>query len=412
MNSSEPLLFGEKRNILTVSELTRQIKLVLSDSFRQLRVSGEVSNLTYHGSGHVYLTLKDEAAAIRCVMWRRTAAKLRFRIEEGSEIVVLGSLSVYEVRGDYQLVVTYAEPKGVGALALAFEQLKKKLATEGLFEESHKKPLPFLPRRIGVVTSATGAAIRDIIQTILSRFPRAHVILLPARVQGEGAAQEIASAIKTFDEMNEVNVIIAGRGGGSLEDLWPFNEEIVARAIYGCRIPIISAVGHEIDITISDYVADARAPTPTAAGEMVVPVEADLQLALMQLHQRLALALRNMLERRRHELDRLTSSYAFRRPFEYLQQRAQQLDDLWRRLSREVESTMDARRRTLEGQKQHLEGLNPLNVLARGYSITTIAGSCEPLTDVSSVKKGDAIETVLAKGKIVSKVERVRKGEN
>jgi exodeoxyribonuclease VII large subunit len=301
MSDGNLSLFDQKRKVHTISELTRKIKELLTKSFREVWVTGEVSNLTYHRSGHVYFTLKDEDAALGCVIWRSAAGKLRFRIEEGSEIIALGDISVYEVRGNYQLVVVYAEPKGIGALALAFEQLKKKLAAEGLFDERHKKPLPFLPRKIGIVTSPTGAAVRDMIRTILARFPNAHLIVHPARVQGEGAAGEIAAAIQTLNEMNEVDVMIIGRGGGSLEDLWPFNEEIVARAIFASAIPVISAVGHEVDVTISDYVADARAPTPTAAGEMVVPREEDLRLALLQLHQRIGLALRNSLGRLRTE---------------------------------------------------------------------------------------------------------------
>ena len=409
MSSKSPSLFDRQREILTVTEITRRIRDLLRETFQNLWVTGEVSNLTYHRSGHVYFTMKDEGAALRCAMWRSAASKLRFRIEEGTEVVALGSIGVYEPHGNYQLKVTHVEPKGIGALALAFEQLKKKLAEEGLFDERHKKPLPFLPRRIAVVTSSTGAAVRDIIRTILNRFPAAHIIVHPSRVQGEGAAEEIARAIANINEMNEADVMIVGRGGGSLEDLWPFNEEVTARAIFASAIPVISAVGHEVDITISDFVADARAATPTAAGEMVIPVEEDLRVALMQLRQRLALALRNALRQLRAALDSLAASYTLRKPAEVLNQRAQQLDDLWHRLSREVEILLDASGKALEASKSHLESLNPLNVLARGYSITTLKGSGIPLKDTSGLLFGQAIETVLAKGRIVSEVRETKK---
>ncbi len=407
MSSHNLSLFDQKRKMHTVSEITRQVKELLAKSFSDLWITGEVSNLTYHRSGHVYFTLKDQGAALNCVVWRSSAAKLKFRIEEGSEIIVLGNISVYEARGNYQLVVVYAEPKGIGALALAFEQLKKKLEAEGLFDERHKKPLPFLPRRIGVITSPTGAAVRDIVRTILANFPRAHVVVHPARVQGEEAAGEIARALQTLGEMNEVDVIIVGRGGGSLEDLWPFNEEVVVRAIFACAIPVISAVGHEVDVTISDYVADARAPTPTAAGEMVIPKEQDLRLDLLALRRRLGLALRNSLERMQTALERAASSYVLRKPLELVEQRSQQLDELWRRVSREARFWLEGRRGTLDAAGSRLRSLDPLNVLARGYSITTLADTKTPLNSTSGLEAGQSIETVLAKGRIVSRIERV-----
>jgi len=398
-------LFGGKRQVLTVSEITQQIKKLLASSFRELWISGEVSNLTYHRSGHVYFTLKDEGSSIRCVLWRSAARKLRFKIEEGSEIVVLGDISVYESRGEYQLKVVHAEPKGIGALALAFEQLKKKLAAEGLFDQDIKKPLPYLPRKIGIITSPTGAAVRDIVRTILGRFPNAHIILNPVKVQGESAAEEIAEAIATFNRMKEVDVIISGRGGGSLEDLWPFNEEIVARAIFDSIIPVISAVGHEVDVTISDYVADARAATPTAAGQLVVPNEEDLRLALEQLRQRMVSALRNAVLRLREKLDRLSNAYALRRPMEIVEQRMQRLDETWRRTVREIDVMLSSKRNSLNSAKSHLESLNPRNVLARGYSITSMKGDSQPLKSSAGINPGQFIETILSEGTIVSRVK-------
>jgi len=260
-----------EEKIYTVSELTREIKQVLETGFPCLWVEGEISNFKRHSSGHLYFTLKDENSQIRCAMWRYRANDLIFRPEDGMKVLVQGNLQVYEPGGYYQIIVQQVQPAGVGELQLAFEQLKKKLYAEGLFDEAHKKPIPIFPERIGVITSPTGAAIRDIISVITRRFPIAQIILAPVRVQGPGAKEEIVQAIQDFNEFGEVDVLIVGRGGGSLEDLWAFNEEVVARAIFTSKIPIISAVGHEIDFSISDFVADRRAPTPSAAAEMAVP---------------------------------------------------------------------------------------------------------------------------------------------
>ncbi len=251
------------RHIYTVSSLTHEIKMLLETSFPRLWVEGEISNYKAHSSGHIYFTLKDENAQIRCAMWRFKAGELLFRLEDGLKVIVEADIQVYEKSGNYQLIVQQLQPAGIGALQLAFEQLKQRLRAEGLFDEAHKKPLPTFPERVGVITSPTGAAIRDIISVVHRRFPAVQLILYPVRVQGEGAAEEIVHAIKDFNEFKEVDVLIVGRGGGSLEDLWAFNEEKVARAIYASRIPVVSAVGHEVDFSISDFVADRRAATPT-----------------------------------------------------------------------------------------------------------------------------------------------------
>ena len=282
------------RHVFKVSELTRLLRTVLEETFRNIWVEGEISNFTKHTSGHMYFSLKDDQAVLSCVLFRRVNQNLKFKIENGMQVVCFGRLSIYDKRGQYQLYVDKIEPKGVGALQMAFEQLKKKLAGEGLFDDSRKRPIPYLPTRIGVVTSPTGAAIRDILNVVKRRFQNIEVILNPVRVQGDGAEEEVARAIEEFNEYNrsvepdkKVDVLIVGRGGGSLEDLWAFNMEAVARAISSSVIPIISAVGHEIDWTIADFVSDKRAPTPSAAAELVIPKKEDLVLTLDQLTDRL-----------------------------------------------------------------------------------------------------------------------------
>src|SRR5512146_544692 len=300
-------LFADKR-ILTVSQLTALVKGVLEENFEHVWVEGEVSNLAMPGSGHLYFTLRDAGAQLRCVMFRASARVLKFRPKDGMGLVVRGRLSVFEPRGDYQLIVEYLEPKGIGALQLAFVQLKERLAREGLFDEAHKKPLPKLPQRIGIVTSATGAAIHDILNVLDRRYANLEILLYPVRVQGEGAATEIAQAIRDFNRYREIDVMIVGRGGGSLEDLWPFNEEVVARAIYQSKIPVISAVGHEVDFTIADFVADLRAPTPSAAAELVVRSKAELDAEVVALVHRLEQGMRHRLANLRGEVIGLARS--------------------------------------------------------------------------------------------------------
>ncbi len=262
---------NDEKRIYTVSEITRNIRVVLEESFSRVWVEGEVSNYTFHSSGHMYFSIRDNKATLQCAMFRRANKNLKFKLKDGMKVICFGSISVYEIRGNYQLIVEEVEPKGIGALQLQFEQLKEKLRKEGLFDEGHKVPVPYLPIRIGIVTSPTGAAIHDILNVSRRRFSNIEIIINPVKVQGEGAKDEIANAINEFNKLKNIDVMIIGRGGGSLEDLWPFNEEVVARAIYNSEIPIISAVGHEIDYTISDFVADKRAPTPSAAAELVIP---------------------------------------------------------------------------------------------------------------------------------------------
>jgi len=265
--------FPEEVNekFFTVSEISRGIRTSLEHKFSNIGVLGEISNVRKPSSGHVYLTLKDKNSQLQAVVFRNSASRIKFELKDGMEVISFGSITVYEPRGQYQLIINKIEPKGIGALQLAFQQLKEKLEKEGLFDSAHKKPLPFIPQKIGIVTSPTGAAIKDILNIIDRRFANVEILIYPVKVQGEGAAQEIAEAITGLNSDSDIDVIIAGRGGGSMEDLWAFNEEVVARSIYSSRIPIISAVGHEIDITIADLVADKRALTPSEAGELVVP---------------------------------------------------------------------------------------------------------------------------------------------
>ena len=279
--NQEAFLKQKTEKLFTVSEITRKIRTSLEHDFSNISIVGEISNIRRPSSGHVYLTLKDENAQIQAVVFRNTASKIKFELKDGMEIISYGSITVYEPRGQYQIIIDQIEPKGIGALQLAFQQLKEKLEKEGLFDVSRKKPIPFIPQKIGIVTSPTGAAIKDILNIIERRFANVEILLYPVKVQGDGAAEEIAEAIVELNKLPDIDVIIAGRGGGSLEDLWAFNEEVVARSIYNSTIPVISAVGHEIDITIADLVADIRALTPSEAGELVVP-QKDLLLNILE----------------------------------------------------------------------------------------------------------------------------------
>lgn len=339
--------------LLSVRQVNEMVRGVLARGLpATLHVLGEVGDLSRPGSGHLYFTLKDAASELRCVMWRSTAVRLKFRPEPGMEVIATGTLEVYTPRGTYQLIVRKLEPRGVGALEVAFRQLKERLEREGLFDPQRKKPLPRIPRRVAVVTSPTGAAIRDILHTLARRFPVADVLVFPVRVQGEGAAAEIAAAIVALNAhataWGGIDVLIVGRGGGSLEDLWAFNEEIVARAIAASRIPIVSAVGHEVDVSISDLVADVRAPTPTAAAELVTPVLSELVLAVHRQHERVGRALAQGLKLARARLSALLAYEGLARPMSRVRQRSQLLDDVQNRL----------RLALLEGFRRAAEHLN------------------------------------------------------
>ena len=443
-------LFSD-RIILTVSRLTSLIKGVLEENFERVWVEGEVSNLSIPASGHLYFTLRDAGAQIRCVMFRASARALKFRPKDGMGLVVRGRISLFEPRGEYQLIVEYLEPKGIGALQLAFVQLKERLAKEGLFDENRKRPIPRLPQRIGVVTSATGAAIHDILNVLERRFANVEVLILPVRVQGEGAAEEIAAAVRDFNRYGEIDVMIVGRGGGSLEDLWAFNEEEVARAIYRSRIPVISAVGHEVDFTIADFVADLRAPTPSAAAEMVVKSKAELVAELDALSHRLRQGIRHSLEECRNRANLLSRS--LRDPSMMLGHLSQRVDDLFDRMGisfsgslrrcRERHAFLCNRVRlanpalmaerekerllVLLGRGEHglhrileqcrersavnsgkLQALSPLQTLSRGFSVTTILPERSVVRTSEQIEPGDALELRFHKGGAVCIVESKR----
>ena len=395
----------EEPKIYTVTELTRQIKGLLEGAFPMVWVAGEISNARQYSSGHVYLTLKDEGAQLSGVMWRGVANRLKFKIEDGMAVVVCGNIGVYEPRGNYQIIISHVEPKGIGALQLAFEQLKQKLGKEGLFDAEHKKPLPTFPRTIGVVTSPDGAAIRDILNILNRRWPRFHLILRAARVQGGEAPGEIAAGIADLNKLGGVDVMIVGRGGGSLEDLWAFNEEVVARAIFASEVPVVSAVGHEIDFTISDFVADVRAATPSEAAELVLPVFEEIEGALDEYQARIVLALRTRADEIRGRLLAIEQSYALRQPLDRVRQFQQRADELAQRLLMGADRFVEAQRERLKGIAGKLDSLSPLAVLSRGYSVTTLADTGEIVRNAKQVSPGDRVKTRVAKGDFAARVE-------
>lgn len=396
---------GESK-ALTVSQLTRQIKGCIEENFGSVWVQGEVSNFRSFSSGHCYFTLKDDAAQLPAVLWRDAAARLRFVPEDGMKVLASGRLSVYEARGCYQLVVERMEPLGIGELAAAFEKLKARLAAEGLFDAARKRPLPRYPWRIGLVTSPTGAAIQDMLKIVHGRWP-AEIVLAGVRVQGEGAAAEIAGAIALLNRLagaDRPDVLIVGRGGGSLEDLWAFNEEAVARAIVASRIPVISAVGHEVDFTIADFVADVRAATPSHAAEMAVPCLDDVAAQLDTLQTALPAALLSRVETARRRLAALAQSYALRRPEERVAGLRQRLDDLLSRLAPAGARCLSAARERLGGLAGRLESLSPLKVLERGYSLTMRARDGKLVQSAGDVARNEDIQTRVRDGVIISRV--------
>ncbi len=440
-------LFGEKR-ILTVSQLTSLIRGVLEENFEHVWVEGEISNLAMPSSGHLYFTLKDAGAQLRCVMFRASTRALKFKPRDGMGLIVRGRLTVYDQRGDYQLLAEYLEPKGLGALQMAFIQLKERLAKEGLFAEEHKKPLPRLPRRIGIVTSATGAAIHDILNVLNRRFANLEILLYPVRVQGEGAAAEIAGAIRDFNRLAAADVLIVGRGGGSLEDLWAFNEEVVARAIHQSRIPVISAVGHEVDFTIADFVADLRAPTPSAAAELVVRSKGELatevdslahrlrqamehrlaeflgELQLLSrslkdptlllghlsqrvddLAARLTLAFRGGEERRSQRLQFLVNRLRLQNPAVEVERGRELLLGLENRAERAVGRCLESAREGVAVSAGKLEALSPLATLARGYAIANRLPDGAVIRESSQLVTGDRLSLRFFRGSALCRVE-------
>jgi exodeoxyribonuclease VII large subunit len=438
-----------RRTIWSVSDLTGRIRDLLAGEFTDVFVEGEVSNARAAQSGHLYFTLKDNHAQIRCVCFRTQLARLKFRPEDGLHVTVRGSISVYEARGEYQFYVEHVEPVGLGALQLAFEQLKKRLDAEGLFDPERKKPLPVLPQCVGLITSPSGAAVRDIVNILQRRFPNLHIVLYPVRVQGEGAAGEIVQAIRYFDRKQIADVLILARGGGSLEDLWAFNEETVARAIMACSIPIISGIGHETDFTIADFAADIRASTPSAAAEMVVRTRQEFDSHLCDLRDKIAQLLRYRLlqashklreldlhraarrledgmRRRRQHADELSAQLAdaLRRRVEALQQRllsalsrisavdfrarlraaAVRLDQRTAELEVRIGRTFTAKRQSLERLIVQLEERSPLRLLERGYAICYDAAG-NVVQAAGQVALGDYIRVQLARGRLGAEVK-------
>jgi len=443
-NSKNP-----ERQLYTVTEITRSIKFSLETEFPLVWIEGEISNLRIPSSGHMYLTIKDEESQIKVVMFRSGKSQLKFEPKDGDQVIVKGKITVYEPRGEYQIVIDCMEPKGIGALQLAFQQLKEKLSREGLFDDELKKTLPLLPQKIGIVTSPTGAAIRDILNIIDRRFPNLHVLIAPVKVQGEGAAQEIAAAVKDLNKIKDVDAIIVGRGGGSIEDLWAFNEEVVARAIFESKIPVVSAVGHEIDFTISDFVSDLRAPTPSAAAELVVRDKNILFKNIATLYKRLLGNIRGTLNESKTELKNLVSRKVLQDPLTPIHERQQRLDEITLRMERAIKSflqiqkeknrtnkkhlfllnplnkikqhkvllreaekkinsqmnfTLNISRNTLNAAMKRLNSVSPLSVLERGYAICRTYPDEKVLKDSGKVSTGDLVKVQLSKGKLLCNV--------
>jgi exodeoxyribonuclease VII large subunit len=395
-------------DVLSVTELTLLIKETLEGSFPAVWVAGELSDVSRPRSGHVYFTLKDGEAQIRGVIWRTTASRVPFDLDDGTEVVCGGNLDVYPPRGSYQLVVREIEPRGLGALQLALRQLQQRLAAEGLFDPRHKKPLPRFPRRIAFVTSPTGAAIRDFLEVLQRRWRGVEVIVIPARVQGEGAAREITRGIAAANRLTpRPDVLVVGRGGGSMEDLWCFNEEAVVRAISASDVPVVSAVGHEIDVTLSDLVADVRALTPSEAAELVVPSGDEIKSVLNSWQQRLVKSLQTRAQQARLRLEALQQSRSLRHPLDRVRELSRRVDELEMRAIRAIRTRHASSGARLAQTAGRLESLSPLAVLGRGYSLTQRAADGQIIRSADNLEVGDLITTKLERGSVTSRVEKI-----
>ena len=396
--------------ILTVTEITNIIKNIFDSSelLRNVYIRGEVSNFKHHFSGHMYFTLKDESTQIRCVMFRKNNMLLPFMPENGMKIIAFGFISIYANNGQYQLYVEDIEPDGIGALHVAFENLKERLEREGLFEQSRKQPVPFLPKKIGLITSLSGAAIKDFLTVIKRRFYNVDIIIAPVSVQGKGAADEICSAICNLNNLGNVDVIIVGRGGGSIEELWTFNEEKVARAIADSKIPVISAVGHETDYTIADFVADKRAATPSAGGELVVPEKIILKNELRLISLRLINGMLKNIQERRQKLEYLKRSSVFKRPEIHIINRGLTIDDLLRKLHKSIEQYVSHKKSHLNNTAGKIDTLSPLSILKRGYNICINTRTNNLIKQLNDVKKGDSVLVVLSDGNLLCKVQDLK----
>lgn len=395
--------------VLSVSQLNRYIKMNFDadENLANIFISGEISNFTNHyRTGHLYFTLKDDSAAVRAVMFNSSAKRLKFMPEDGMKVIARGRVSVYEASGQYQLYVDDMHPDGVGALNLAYEQLKEKLQKEGLFSELHKKPLPPYPEKVGVITSPTGAAVRDIINVLGRRFPYAEIVFCPVLVQGDGAHLQLTDAVNLFNSERAADVIIIGRGGGSIEDLWEFNDEGLARAVYNSDIPVISAVGHETDFTICDFVADMRAPTPSAAAELAVPDANELQYALSALKNRMFLNVSSGIADRRSRLEYLTSKGALKSPDEMLSNRSQRLDTAFSKMLSSYENRIGGKKVEFISAATALSKLDPMSVLMRGFAFVSDKNG-KNVYSSQALAKGDKINVRFHDGSAVCEVKEI-----
>lgn len=387
---------------ISVTELVSVFKEVVETALPPACVQGEISNCKQSAAGHYYLTLKDDRSEIGAVIWKGAATRLKFQPKDGMKVLATGGLQVYVARGSCQFIISELKPDGIGELELAFRQLRDKLEAEGLFDADRKRPLPRFPRRVALITSPTSAAVKDMIQVMVRRWPSVDIIILPVPVQGIGVAPRIAKAINFVGKISDVDVVITGRGGGSLEDLWAFNEEVVARAIAACPIPVISAVGHEIDVSIADLVADRRALTPSEAGELAVPSIHEIEGFLSSSSQRLRRALTGRLQQYQFRLQAVESRSIYQRPESLVDQHRQRCDELGARAERAIRLLVERRQQKMQSIAASLDALSPLKVLSRGYSLTTRNG--QSLRSVDDVQEGDVIQTRLEDGVILSVV--------
>ncbi len=398
---------AKTRKVFTVIEITRKIRSLLEGNFGNIWVSGEISNYRKAASGHIYFTLKDESAVIKAVLFKGYQQNIHFKTGDGLKVIAHGNIDVFDKRGEYQIIIDLMEPEGIGDLQLAFEKLKQRLQKEGFFDESHKKKIPAFPDSIGVITSQTGAALRDILNITARRYKGIRIIIYPVLVQGDGAAEEITAAINTANRRMEADVLIVGRGGGSIEDLWPFNEEIVARAIYDSKIPVISAVGHEIDFTISDFVADLRAPTPSAAAELVVKNKEELLKSSKELITRLYSSIDRLISYKKEKVSFYSIDFMSRRIIDALHKKNLILDDVAKSITNRVEAVILKNRGRFEKTVGQLNALSPLNTLARGFAAVSRLPENTPVFSVRDVDRGDDIKTILKDGTLFSTIKGV-----
>ena len=386
---------------LSVSELTQQVRSLIETQFESIWVVGQVSNLTYHRSGHVYFTLKDEGAQLPAVVWKTSVSKIKFKLKDGMEIVCRGRLTVFPPQGKYQMVISELQPKGIGTLELAFQQLREKLAAEGLFQPARKKPLPDTIRRVAVITSPTGAAVKDFLQILGRRTKLIDVLIVPAKVQGDGAAEEVAEAIQRVNQWNGIDCIVVTRGGGSMEDLWAFNEEVLVRAVAASAIPVVSGVGHEIDVTLCDFAADIRAATPSEAAERISREDSGRRRELLQMNHRLNDFIDRQLRIASEKLKLAMRHPIFRRPEQMLEARRYRLDLCGERLDRLMDHRLQSQRDRLGNASASLEALSPLSILSRGYTLTEMAEG-RLIRRAGEVNIGDTLRTRFADGVVES----------